>query len=72
MTKMELAIVKLRTMPTARRELMLDMILGSGEKPEYTLTDEQLADLEVSIKEADAGDFVAEAELEAVWKKFGL
>ena len=72
MTKMELAIVKLRTMPTARRELMLDMILGSGEKPEYTLPDEQLADLEVSIKEADAGDFVAEAELEAVWKKFGL
>ena len=72
MTKMELAIAKLQMMPVARRELMLDVILGWDENPEFTLNDEQLADLEESIKEADAGDFVTDAEVEAVWKKFGL
>jgi hypothetical protein len=72
MTKMELAIAKLQMMPVARRELMLDVILGWDENPEFTLSDEQLADLEESIKEADAGDFATDAEVEAVWKKLGL
>jgi hypothetical protein len=72
MTKMELAVAKLHAMPADKRELMLDVILRFDREPEYTLTDEQLADLELSIKEADEGKFATDAELAAIWKKFGL
>ena len=51
---------------------MLDAILGLGNEPDYTLTDEQLADLDLSIKEADAGIFVSDEEMATLWKSFGL
>jgi hypothetical protein len=72
MTKFERAIAKLQSMPVERRELMLDAILGLDNKPEYKLTDEQLADLDLSIKEADAGIFASDEEMAALWKSFGL
>jgi hypothetical protein len=72
MTKMEQAVAKLQALPDDKRELMLDVILGCDREPEHTLTDEQLADLELSIKEADEGKFATDAELAAMWKKFGL
>ena len=72
MTKFDQAIAKLKSMPVERRELMLDVILGYGHEPEYTLTDEQLADLDLSIKEADEGLFASDEEVAALWKSFGL
>ena len=72
MTKMELAIAKLKALPAERRELMLDAILGLDREPEYTLTEDQLADLELSIREADEGKFATDEEVAAMWKKFGL
>ncbi len=75
MTKMELAIARLQALPVERQEELADYLidLAEGEeKPPYRLTDEQLADLELSLQEADEGKFATNAELAAVWKKFGL
>jgi hypothetical protein len=72
MTKFDQAIAKLQAMPVARRELMLDVILGSDREPEYELTEEQLADLDLSLKEADEEKFASDEEVASVWKKFGL
>ncbi len=72
MTKMELAIAKLNALPEDRRAFLVDVIIDLADRRRYVLTDEQLADVDLSIKEADEGKFVSEAELAALWKKFGL
>ena len=72
MTKMEQAFARLQTMSASDREMMLDMILGFRKEPQYRLTEEQREEVRLGLKEADAGDFATEAELDAMWKKFGL
>lgn len=69
---MELAIAKLRALPTERQELMLDIILETSDQPRYVLTDAQLAEVQLGLKEADEGDFATDEEMAALWKKFGL
>ena len=71
MTKMELAIAKLQAMPTARREMLLDAIIGSDDPVDFELSEDQLADLELSIREADEGKFISDEEVSARWKKTG-
>ncbi len=72
MTKVELAIAKLRALPEARREALAEAIIDLAEKPSYVLADEQLAEVELALQEADEGQFVSEAQMAALWKKFGL
>ena len=72
MTKLELAIAKLSGLPESDRELLVDVIIDYADQPNFTLSDEQLADLELSIKEADEGKFATDEEMAALWKKFGL
>ncbi len=74
MTKMEMAIAKLLALPPERQEELADYLidLAEGEEHPYQLTDEQLADVELSKKEADEGKFASEAEIAALWKRAGL
>jgi hypothetical protein len=74
MTKIELAIKKLRALPPKRQEELADYLidLAEGEEHPYRLTDEQLAEVELALKEADEGKFATEEEMAALWKKFGL
>jgi predicted transcriptional regulator len=74
MTKMELAIAKLRALPRERQEELADYLidLAEGEENPYQLTDEQLEEVRLALKEADEGKFATEEEMAALWKKFGL
>jgi hypothetical protein len=51
-------------------ELLLE-VAGMGSR-EYALSPEQIADLELSIAQADRGEFASDEEVAAMWKKFGL
>ena len=74
MTKLfEKGIEAVKALPPERQDmagaLLLDIAkISSGE---YVLTAEQLADLELSIAQADRGEFASEEEVAAMWKKFG-
>ena len=74
MTKLfERGIKAVKALPPERQDmvgaLLLDIAkMNSGE---YTLTAEQLADLELSIAQADRGEFASDEEVAAMWKKFG-
>ncbi|HEX4292858.1 MAG TPA: hypothetical protein VHZ29_01855 [Rhizomicrobium sp.] len=74
MTKIELAIQKLRALPPERQEELADYLIDLAEEElhPYKLTDEQLAEVDLALKEADEGKFATEEEMAALWKKFGL
>jgi hypothetical protein len=73
MTKlMEKAISKLRRLPVKRQDELAEVILDLAQDANYKLTTEQTSEIETAIEEADRGQFASEAELVALWKKFGL
>lgn len=73
MTKLERAIAALKALPPDRMEDVLGWVIEVAEEPpRYTLTDEQLAEVQLALEEADEGKFATEAEMAALWKKFGL
>jgi predicted transcriptional regulator len=71
---MDLAIAKLCSLPPERQEALADYLidLAEDELHPYQLTDEQLAEVELALKEADEGKFATEEEMNELWKKFGL
>ena len=75
MSKMERAIAKLRALPPERQEELAEYVAEIAEEGtpyRSQLTDEQLAEVQLGIKEADEGKFATEEEMAALWKKFGL
>lgn len=73
MTKlMEKAISKLRRLPVKRQDELAEVILDLAQGANYKLATEQISEIETAIGEADRGQFASEAELVALWKKFGL
>ena len=73
MTKlMEIAIAKLRRLPLERQDELAEVILNLAQEASYELTAAQVAEVESAVKEADRGEFASEAQLVALWKKFGL
>jgi hypothetical protein len=74
MTKLlEKGIAAVKALPADRQDMIGALLLDIAETDsrKYTLTPEQLAELELSIAQADRGEFATEAEIEAMWKKFG-
>jgi hypothetical protein len=74
MTKLlEKGIKAIKSLPPERQDMVGVLLLDIAESDsrEYVLTPEQLADLEVSIAEADRGEFATDEEVAAMWKKFG-
>lgn len=73
MTKlMEKAIAKLRRLPMERQDELAEVILNLAQEATYELTAEQVSDVQAALREADRGEFASEAQLVALWKKFGL
>jgi hypothetical protein len=74
MTKLlEQGIAAVKALPADRQDMIGAFLLDIAETDsrEYVLTPEQLADLELSIAQADRGEFATDEEVEAMWKKFG-
>ena len=46
--------------------------LAGVEQPPYELTPEEAADLDVSLAEAERGEFATDEEVRAMWAKHGL
>jgi predicted transcriptional regulator len=73
MTKLLLKGIKaVQTLPPDRQDLAGEMLLSLATEPEYELSPEQIEDLELSIAEADRGEFATDEEVAEMWKKFGL
>ena len=66
------AIARLQELPEDRQDELAEIVLDLADGPKFTLTPEQMAELELSIKEADEGKFATEEEVAALWKRFGL
>ena len=74
MTKLlEKGIEAVKALPPERQDMVGALLLDIAEtdSSEYVLTPEQLADLELSIAQADRGEFATDEEVAAMWKKFG-
>jgi len=63
-----------RALPPDQQDMAGELLLGLAgiARSDATLTPEQIADLKVSIAQADRGDFATDEQLNGVWKKFGL
>jgi predicted transcriptional regulator len=72
MTKLFLkGIEAVQSLPAERQDLAGELLLMLADQREYQLSPAQLADLELSIAEADRGEFASDEEVAAMWKKFG-
>jgi hypothetical protein len=58
-------------LPADRQDLAGELLLSLAKsEARYELTSGQLADLKLSIAEADRGEFATEDEMDETWKKF--
>lgn len=64
-------IEAVQSLPPERQDLAGEMLLMLAEQRAYDLSPEQRADLELSIAEADRGEFASDEDVAAMWKKFG-
>ena len=55
-----------------RQDELAEVILNLAQEANYELTAAQVSEVESAVKEADRGEFASEAQLVALWKKFGL
>ena len=75
MTKLlQEGIAAVSSLSAERQDLagMLLLHFAGLEQPRYTLTSQQIADLNVSLAQADRGEFATDDEMDATWTKFGL
>jgi hypothetical protein len=73
MTKLFLkGIEAVQALPPERQDAAGELLLMLAEQTEYRLSPEQLADLELSVAEADRGELASDEEVAVMWKKFGL
>ncbi len=76
MTKLfEQGVAAVKALPPDRQDLAGEFLLRiagqDAKEAEYTLSPEQLADLDLAIAEADRGEFASDETVAAMWKKFG-
>jgi len=74
MTKLlQEGIEAVRTLPPDQQDVAGELLLALAGRaePKFELTPEQIADLRISIAQADRSEFASEADMNAVWKKFG-
>jgi predicted transcriptional regulator len=74
MTKLlEEAIARLRQLPAEDQDVVaLAMLAMAHETPIVALDNETLAAVREGLQQARRGEFVSEAEIEALWKQYGL
>jgi predicted transcriptional regulator len=74
MTKLfEKAIEKVRRLPAEDRDAVAVAVLSMAEEtPVVALDDETRAAIREGLEQARRGEFVPDAEIEALWKRHGL
>ena len=73
MTKLFLkGIEAVQALPEERQDLAGEFLLWLADQRPSELTPEQREDLQLSIAEADRGEFASDDEVAAMWKKFGI
>jgi len=74
MTKIDLALAKLRALPLERQEELADCLLDlvTGADDGYRLTDEQRAQIRLAQREVADGKVASEEKMEALWRRAGL
>lgn len=72
MTKLlDQAIIRLRALPEGAQDAAAELLLGFVEQPPRSLlTDAQLAEVRLALKEAQEGQFATNDEMANVWRKF--
>jgi len=75
MTKLlEEAIAKVRALPESHQDIAANFLLSfaNPNAHHYQLTDEQVAEVERAKLEVRAGKIATDAEMDEVWRRFGL
>lgn len=74
MTKLlEKAIAKVRALPAADQDAVAAMVLSmTGTTPFIALDDDTRSAIREGLEQARRGEFVADEEIEALWKQHGL
>jgi hypothetical protein len=74
MTKLlDEAISRVRKLPAPEQDVVAEVLLGIAEQPAQSLlTDEQLTEVRLALREAKDGQFATATELSDLWRKFGL
>lgn len=74
MTKLlDEAISRVRDLPASKQEVVAELLLGLAEQPSrLRLTEDQLAEVRLSLAEARNGQFATDEEVASLWRKFGL
>lgn len=70
MTKaLEEVIDEIRTLPEDRQNALAE-VLQAAVQPEFMLSSEQLAVLDDSIAQADAGEFMSDADMQGMLEQY--
>jgi hypothetical protein len=72
-TLLQRGIRAVSQLPEDRQDLAGELLLALAEQSDdaYELNAEQLADLRQAIAAADRGEFATDAEVAALWAKYG-
>ena len=75
MTKLlERAFARLRQLPDEDQDAVAVALLGLADRdlPRLELDEETLTAVREGMAEAERGEFASDAEIEALWKRYGL
>ena len=68
------ALEKVSQLPDERQDELARMLIdtAASDLSPYMLSDKERAEIEKALGEADGGEFASDAEVAAMWKRFGL
>jgi hypothetical protein len=69
---LEKAISRVRELPEERQEAMAELMLGLADEPEPLLTEEQVAEVELAMREVREGKIASDERMATLWRRFGL
>jgi hypothetical protein len=73
MTKLlDRAISRLRELPEERQDELAEVMLGLAEEPEAILTEDQVAEVELAMREVGEGKIASAERMASLWRRFGL
>jgi hypothetical protein len=75
MTKLlDEAVAKVRGLSEAEQDYAATMLLGFADREadNYTLTPDQVTEVELARREAKEGLFASDEEMAELWRRFGL
>jgi hypothetical protein len=69
---LEKAISRVRELPEERQDAMAELMLGLADEPEPLLTEEQVAEVELAMREVREGKIASDERMATLWRRFGL